>query len=250
MKGLIPKQKEVRLRSREPLSKMHIARWIVLSAAASAMMLAVTNAITLDLAAIPLFWIVPLSIYLFSFIMTFKRKIWYPHWLKDRFSFAVIIGFFLFLLMLQSYQLPVWILLVLHPVILLIICVTCHGELIQSKPSSVCHITLFYILISFGAFLGSILVSWVIPFISTSIIEYPASLFLAVLAIGIGDRQNQLPRSTVVQLLLLIAVIITWPLTIDVILPGKSNLLAAGYGLIITVFYFIYVIKGWHLQPV
>ncbi len=238
VKRLIPKKEKAHRESKQSLAKMQIFRWILLSASASAMMLAVTNTITFDLAAIPLFWILPLSIYLLSFILTFKRKIWYPLWLKDRFPFAVIIGFFLFLLMLQSYKLPVWILLIFHPLILLIVCVTCNGELIQSKPSSVGHMTLFYIIISFGSFLGSVLVSWIIPIISTSVIEYPFALLLAVLAQRSTVEQNRLNRSSIIQLLVLIILIVMWPVTVNVILPEKSNLLAVGYGILITLLLF------------
>ncbi|MFC1569265.1 fused MFS/spermidine synthase [bacterium] len=235
-KKLIPQHHKEQHHAKEPLPGRQIIRWILLSASASAMLLAVTNTITFDLAAIPLFWIVPLSIYLLSFILTFKQKIWYPQWLKERFPFAVIIGIFLFLLMLQSYRLPVPILFILHPVILFIVCVTCHGELIQIKPASVGHITAFYIIISFGSFMGSMLVSWIIPLISTSIVEYPIALTLAALAQGVAHHQKKQPRSMMIIVLLIFMVVLAlWPLFIDFLKPETGSLFAVAFGLIIAI---------------
>ncbi|MBN2105505.1 fused MFS/spermidine synthase [bacterium] len=236
---LIPhtQKKEPRKISSPPAAQ--IFHWILLSASASALLLAVTNTITFDLAAIPLFWIVPLSIYLMSFILTFKHKMWFPSWLKDRFSLAVIIGIFLFLLMLQSYRLPVPVLFILHPLILFLVCMTCHGELVQSKPDSVRYMPLFYIVISLGSFLGSILVSWIIPLISTSIVEYPIALFLAVLALSSMHSPEKRQRPTmVIVLLIFVAVLVLWPLLVEMIKPQTGNLFAAGFGLIIALIFY------------
>ena len=237
---LTAKQDDPPLPVKEKLPKSRILRWILLSASASAMLLAVTNIITLDLAALPLFWIVPLSIYLLSFFLTFKQKCWYPQWLKDRFQMAIIIGIFLFLLVIQSYRLPILILFVLHPVILFIVCISCHGELIRIRPESSGHITLFYIVISFGSFLGSVLVSWVIPLISTSVVEYPIALTLALLAYQTPSKQAKQPRLMLLVSLLIFVVILTvWPVFIELFRPKTGNLLAVIFGLNIALVLYI-----------
>jgi len=238
-KRLLPQTHQKQAQKKPPLPADRILRWILLSASASGLLLAVTNTITFDLAAIPLFWIVPLSIYLLSFILTFKQNIWFPSWLKDRFPLAVITGIFLFLLMLQSYRLPALILLILHPLILFIICMTCHGELVRLKPDSVRHMTLFYIVISLGSFLGSILVSWIIPLISTAIVEYPMALFLAVLAIGHTYKPKKQQHSIMlIALLVFVAVLVFWPLLIEANASQTGNLFAAGFGLIIALVFY------------
>jgi hypothetical protein len=208
-------------------------RWLLLAASASALLLSVTNIITLDIAAIPLFWIGPLVIYLASFILTFKHKTWYPEWLRDRFNMVIIIGFFLYLLMIQSYRLPAAVLFILYPLILFIVCITCHGELNLSKPAAVKHLPLFYIIMSLGAFLGSLLVSLIIPQISTSLVEYPIALILAVIA-----RKSLLKktsRSALVTLLVLILVLASWPFILEKAGIENSNLLAVGFGLLLAV---------------
>ena len=220
------------------LPKAQIVRWMLPAAAASAMLLAVTNTITFDLAPIPLFWIVPLSIYLFSFFLTFKRRMWYPAFLEDRFPTAVIVGVFLFLMMIQSYRLPVWILFALHLTLLFIVCMSCHALLVRSRPDSIRHLTVFYILISLGSFLGSVLVSWAIPLVSTAVVEYPVALILAVLARkSTADPDEPRRMKPVFLLLLLSAALVSWPVGIALLKPQTGNLFAAGFGLIIALIF-------------
>jgi hypothetical protein len=121
----------------------------------------------------------------------------------------------------------------LYPVILFIVCITCHGELNLSKPAAVKHLPLFYIIMSLGAFLGSLLVSLIIPQISTSLVEYPIALILAVIA-----RKSLLKktsRSALVTLLVLILVLASWPFILEKAGIENSNLLAVGFGLLLAV---------------
>ncbi len=209
--------------------------WLIFSCAASTMLLAVTNIITFDIASIPLLWIIPLSIYLLSFVLTFKKKCWYPSWLKDRFPLAVIIGLFLFLLILQSYKLPVFFLLGLHSLILFIFCVTCHGEVIRHKPIHTDHLSEFYIFIALGGFLGSILVSWMIPLISTSIIEYPIAFLIASIGFSIQSGRFQISWKMIIQYLLFVVLLLLWPLTLNVFGASTGSLIAIICGILIAV---------------
>lgn len=208
--------------------------WLLFSCAASTLLLAVTNIITFDIASIPLLWIIPLSIYLLSFVLTFKRKCWYPFWLKDRFPLAVIIGLFLFLLVLQSYKLPVLFLLGLHSIILFIFCVVCHGEVIRNKPD-IGHLSEFYILIALGGFLGSVLVGWVIPLISVSIIEYPVAFLIASIAFSIRSKRFTISGKIIFQYLFLVVLLLLWPLALSVFGSSTGSLIAVVSGVLIAI---------------
>ncbi len=209
--------------------------WLLLSGAASTMLLAVTNIITFDIASIPLLWIIPLSIYLLSFVLTFKKKCWYPSWLKDRFPLAVIIGLFLFLLLLQSYKLPVLFLLGLHSLILFVFCVTCHGEVIHNKPSHTGYLSEFYIFIALGGFLGSILVSWIIPLISTSIIEYPVAFLIALIGFSMQSKRFRVSIKVILHYLFFVILLLLWPLALNVFGSSTGSLIAIICGILIAV---------------
>ncbi len=209
--------------------------WLLLSCAASTMLLAVTNIITFDIASIPLLWIIPLSIYLWSFILVFKKKCWYPLWLKDRFPLASIVGLFLFLLMEQSYKLPVLFLLGLHSLILFIFCITCHGEIIHHKPNHPNQLSEFYILIALGGFLGSILVSWIIPLVSTSIIEYPVAFLIALIGFSIRLKRSKFSGKIIFRYALFVILLLLWPLALNVLGSSTGSLIAILSGILMAI---------------
>ena len=206
--------------------------WLLLSAAASAMFLAVTNTITFDLAAIPLLWIMPLGIYLLSFILTFKRKPWYPNWLRDRFPMATIIGIFLFMMMSQSYKLPIVFLLMLHMVILFIVSVTCHGELNKNKPKNVNNLSEFYIILAMGGFLGSVLVSWIIPIVSKTLIEYIIAFLLASVALSFKAERRKFTQKIILRYTALLLLVLAWPLILSVFSGSPGKIIAVIFGIL------------------
>ena len=82
-----PPEKEEQI-SQHELSipdRSKVMQWLLLSAAASAMFLAVTNKLTFNIAPVPLLWILPLALYLLTFVLTFKKKPFCPKWIQDRF---------------------------------------------------------------------------------------------------------------------------------------------------------------------
>lgn len=160
--------------------------WFFLSAAGCFSLLAVTNLITFDIASVPLLWVLPLSIYLLTFVLTFKRNSWYPRWIKTALFWAVSVGVVIYLMSLLRLGLPYLFILFVHLSILFIICLNCHGRLNQIKPVNVKNLTAFYLIISIGGFFGSFFVSTVIPLISNSLIEYPGSFFLVYFAMAIS----------------------------------------------------------------
>ena len=163
-----------------PVSGKQILRWLCLGAAGVVMFLSVTNITTYEVAPVPLLWVVPLGIYLMAFILNFKRNPWCPSWIIR--YIGPIIGLqAMMYFMSQKHLLPVILVIALLSVFLFFICMYTQHQLIQSKPSSSTQMTLFYVMISLGGFLGGILTSWIIPLISNTLIEYLVGLLLAAL---------------------------------------------------------------------
>jgi len=152
------------------------ALWATLAATASLLLLAVTNHITQDIAAVPLLWIVPLAIYLLTFILCFDATRGYR-----RNVFVVLLG--------GSLAAMAWTLadpaftyaLALHLGVfctgLFVACMFCHGELVRSKPAPK-YLTRFYLMIALGGAGGSVLVGIVAPQVLPAHFELPAGLVL------------------------------------------------------------------------
>jgi len=172
-----------------PLPVARLMEWFLPSAAGCAILLAATNVITLDIASVPLLWVLPLSVYLLSFVLAFKRKLFYPPWLRALFPWALLLGVLLHLLAQLHLSAPAWLSITLHLLILFCVCMSCSARLVEAKPEDPRHLTLFYLVLAFGGFAGSVVVSWVFPLVTTSLLEYPASLALAAAALAYREMK-------------------------------------------------------------
>ena len=153
-------------------------RWIALAFVPSSLMLGVTTAITTDVPAIPLFWIIPLSLYLLSFVLVFaRRQIVSPAVFDQRLPILIICG--LVPGMLQS-RLPFLASLILYPILLFSVAMVCHGELASTRPPAN-KLTEFYLLLSVGGVLGGIFNSLIAPLVFHSVMEFPIVLICAAL---------------------------------------------------------------------
>lgn len=185
--------------------------WFLLGAAGSILFLAVTNVITSYIAPIPLLWIVPLCLYLVSFVLNFKENPWNPRWIKD--NYFVIAGFSALLFFFcQRGLFPLSFELVGYLAALFLSCMFCQGKLYTTRPLDKHNLTVFYLIISLGGFFGGMLVSWIFPLVSTSMIEYLFGLFLISLALVIEKRDFSVSLYNVRLFLYLIFTIILWPL--------------------------------------
>ena len=126
--------------------------WIALSATGSCMLLAVTNHLTQNIAAVPFLWVVPLSLYLITFILCFDHPRWY-----QRTVFLALTAVLVPLMTWYSDSLNLWLAAPLYTVGLFIICMFCHGELYLLRPGPR-HLTTFYLMLSIGGALGALLV--------------------------------------------------------------------------------------------
>ncbi len=159
-----------------------ILGWLLLGAAGVVMFLSVTNIITYEVAPVPLLWVFPLGIYLMAFVLNFKKDPWCPSWI-NRYIGPIIGLQTMMYFMSQKHFLPVILVIILLCGLLFLICMFTQNQLITSKPSSSRQMTLFYVMLSLGGFLGGILTSWVIPLVSNTLVEYLVGLFLAALMV-------------------------------------------------------------------
>src|SRR3954468_19295695 len=156
-------------------------RWLALSAAGSVMLLSVTNHLTQNVASVPLLWLLPLPLYLATFIIAFQGKGWY----QPRFMWPlalIALGGMSWLLVDADYHYDLKLQLGVFLPGLFIGCLFCHGELYRSRPAPR-HLTAFYLVISAGGAIGGLLVAVVAPLVFNGYYELGVGLTaLALLA--------------------------------------------------------------------
>jgi hypothetical protein len=173
---------DVDVRSSDPPGLSKYMLWFGLSACASAFFLATTNQLCQDVAVVPLLWVLPLSIYLLSFILCFEHQRWYlRQWFHTFFAIALCAVTFIFFGGGQgslSIQIAVYLLT------LFAACMVCNGELAHIKPEPN-RLTSFYLCIAIGGSFGGILVALVAPKIFHAFWEYQLGLWAtAALLLG------------------------------------------------------------------
>ncbi len=152
----------------------HYWLWLLLPAVASVLLLAITNHLSQNVAAIPFLWVLPLSIYLLTFILCFEGD-WY--WRNPYLQLlAVSLGSMAYLLGPTMMENPRIILFIpLFSIGLFFCCMTCHGELARLKPHPK-YLTHFYLMISAGGALGGVLVGLVAPHLLPAYYELPLGM--------------------------------------------------------------------------
>lgn len=159
-----------------------LAMWAAFSACSSVFLLAITNHITQNIAAVPFLWIIPLSLYLLSFILCFEGRRWYHRPLFLR-LLGVAVGGMVYALSPDFAKIPFWLSIALFCGGFFVVCMFCHGELALSKPEPA-HLTLFYFLISLGSVAGAVFVALLAPVIFSGYYELQVALGgCAVLAV-------------------------------------------------------------------
>jgi spermidine synthase len=164
-----------------PVAASNWMLWLALAAAGSVMLLAVTNHLTQNVAAVPLLWLAPLTLYLASFIVTFEGKSWYrPEWLWGLIlAWLVIMGYLVYD---TDFQFDLAVQLGVFLPGLFLGCLFCHGELYRLRPAP-SRLTGFYLAVSAGGALGGLLVAVVAPLVFNGYYELGISLvFVGTLA--------------------------------------------------------------------
>jgi hypothetical protein len=179
------------------------AIWIGLAFAPSSLLLGVTSFIATDVASAPLLWIVPLALYLLSFIVTFAHR---PLIGLDgaRRGQAATMSVLLFLFMLP--QPPLTAVVPAHYATFFLTALVCHGALAARRPA-VSRLTEFYFCMSLGGALGGVFNALVAPVVFSSTYEYPMALVLGCLLRGAGEAvRPPSPRSLFAPLAIVSAV--------------------------------------------
>jgi hypothetical protein len=161
------------------------ALWLAFAACATAMLLATTNLICQEIAVIPLLWVLPLCVYLLTFIICFGNERWYR---RSIFYLLYALAFFAALIILSAPAQAAPHILVEISVFcmaLFAVCMVCHGELVKRKPAPD-FLSTFYLTIAAGGALGSILVVLVAPRIFQRFWEFQLGLlFCGILLLTI-----------------------------------------------------------------
>jgi len=150
--------------------------WAVCAAVPSSLLLGVTTYITTDVASMPLLWVVPLALYLLTFVFVFARQQLFSTRLLSR---ALPIG-----ALALAYQMcaglsePAWLVLGLHLGVFFIAAMVCHARLAADRPKAE-HLTEFYLWMSLGGVLGGLFNTLVAPMVFNSVVEYPLALMAA-----------------------------------------------------------------------
>jgi hypothetical protein len=155
--------------------------WVFLSFVPSSMVLGTTQFLSTDIAAIPLMWVIPLSIYLLSFVIAFSGRVAIPERVLGKaYAYLAVALTAAFLLRGRD---PIILLILLHLVALLIGTTLCHTRLAATRPHPA-RLTEFYLWIAVGGVLGGIFNALVAPVLFNDVLEYPIAIALVGLAIA------------------------------------------------------------------
>lgn len=165
--------------------------WMALAACPSILLLAITSFLTQDVAAIPFLWILPLIVYLLSFILCFEAPRFYVR-LPYLAALPAALGVMTYLLRTRRGFTMEWI-IAATVTALFLFCMVCHGELVRVRPHPR-YLTSFYVMLALGGVLGGMLVGLVAPNLFSGYYELPAGLALcAALAALVVSRERRQP---------------------------------------------------------
>ncbi len=153
--------------------------WVSLAACASVLLVSITNHLSQNVAPIPLLWVIPLALYLFSFILCFESDKIYQRWLFVP-LLAPLLGYMAIYIYADSGNTHIKKIIPLFAAGLFVCCMVCHGELAKRKPAAQ-HLTLFYLMVSLGGALGGIVVALIAPHVFRSYLELPLGMIACAL---------------------------------------------------------------------
>lgn len=150
--------------------------WVLLSACASGLLVTVSANLSTNVAPIPLLWVLPLALYLLTFILAFSHhRIYHPTGYFPLVALSLGGLAYLYTQRLQNW--PIQYVVPAYLASLFVICMACHGELVMRRPAGA-YLTRFYLLVSLGGVLGGAFVGLIAPNIFDTYIEFPLLLVL------------------------------------------------------------------------
>lgn len=212
--------------SEPPPTLMRKLKWIALAFVPSSLMLGVTFFMSTDIASIPLLWVIPLALYLVTFIIAFGRV---PDWFRVVVgNLAPVMVLLLIFVLISSVDPGMGIRLMLHVVTFFAVALMCHYELARDRPSPQ-YLTGFFLLMSVGGVLGGIFNSLVAPLVFVHAFEYPLVLVIACLLVPKLTEDPAAPPRSVKQKRIALALDFVIPVLLGVgfyylsTLPAKSE---------------------------
>jgi hypothetical protein len=167
--------------------------WMALAACPSILLLAFTTYLTQDVASIPFLWILPLSVYLLSFILCFESSRYYRRWLFLP-ALALALGGMGWLAQNQTSKLPIVWSVSAVGAILFVIAMACHGELARLKPHP-SRLTAYYLMIAVGGAVGGLFVGLLAPHVFNGYYELPVGLVLTAALVPLAAMRGRRVRA-------------------------------------------------------
>lgn len=173
--------------------------WMGLAACASALLLSITNHLTQNVAAVPFLWVLPLSLYLLSFILCFDSDRWYNRWLFARLA-AVALPSIAYAISSQSSISDLKLALPYFCIAMFILFMVFHGELARRRPAPG-YVTSFYLMVSVGGAVGGLLIGFAAPYFLNALYDLQivvclsAFLLSYLLWLGRERRRDQTPST-------------------------------------------------------
>ncbi|MEZ6140477.1 MAG: hypothetical protein R3B84_07895 [Zavarzinella sp.] len=216
-------------------------RWVLLAATASSLLLSVTNELTQDILSAPMLWIIPLSLYLLTFVIVFSKTVGGPvHQVVS--IIAPIAVLLLVFLQISNVKPNLWIELGLNVFCFFILALMCHGELVRLRPSTT-YLTQFYLYMSIGGMLGGLFNAIVAPVIFVTFVEYDVGLMVCAVLIPpamkiIAGKEQEPAKSNewiivvIVGLSILLSVRLMYVFFDEIVVGFKAVFNAIGVGAI------------------
>jgi hypothetical protein len=172
-------------------------RWVGLTFVPSSLMLGVTAFATTDITPVPLLWVIPLSLYLFSFVIVFSPGQRMPDVIHKISVMALPVMMALLVIdTLAGLGIPYWARLAVHILGFFVVAMALHGEVARDRPPAR-HLTEFYLWVAVGGVLGGVFNALVAPAAFNTVVEYPLAIVLACMFLpGLVVSRLLSPRSS------------------------------------------------------
>lgn len=207
---------------KERVSWAERGRWTAYAFVPSALLVAVTAHLSTDVAAAPFLWVIPLSLFLVTFIITFQRKPAIPH--ESMLRLQPVAVALPALSAAGAFGLDWAGGLVLHLAGFFVAAMVCHGELVRRRPG-VSNLTEFYLWMSVGGVLGGLFAGLIAPNVFSTVAEYPLLLVASLLCRpGLFNREKKRKHLTEAGLILGVAVVALAPKLLFGVAPSASGL--------------------------
>ena len=189
-RNALPSQRATAAEQAEP-TWSDAATWMMLAAVPSAFLIAVTAHVSTDIAAAPLLWVIPLALYLLTFVLVFQTKRLIPHeiFLKIHPAATAL----LIVMVIVPYWINISLIAAINFGAFFIAAMVCHGELARRRPAAQ-HLTAFYLWVAVGGMIGGIFTGLIAPHVFNWVAEYPLLMVAAVLCRP-GLKLPQTPAS-------------------------------------------------------